>query len=422
MQKNGYIRMNSLEKFVYNRVKNNYLLKNAVRNIYQGFFDLLPDYESFFAADPIVRENCFFGFHDCKPFSADGTKHLAGCLDMPLRMPTEHDLLEVGYWTGGDFSQWVKIGETGAWNYHKGCRLQWVSDDECIYNQVSAGRLCSEIYQVSSGNRRTIGWPVDTVSPDGKTATTFSYERLQAMMPGYGYLYGDADAMMDENISEKTGLFMIDLTTNQRRLLLSLRDLANCQPEEEMKDTFHFVTHTEFSPDGCYVAFLHRWYRDTFRRTRLVVYELASGKLTVSPTTGMVSHYHWNGENGIVAYCRMEGVDSHVYFSSPEMKEWKRCGYPTLNMDGHQHFIDNDWFLVDTYPDKRRHSKLFKVNRKTDEVVLLADVKSPKEFVAPDQDHWWKCDLHPRCSADGKWASFDSVHNGIRSLCVMRLT
>ena len=103
------------------------------------------------------------------------------------------------------------------------------------------------------------------------------------------------------------------------------------------------------------------------------------------------------------------------------MQEWKRCAYPQLNSDGHQHFIDDDWFLVDTYPDKWRHCKLYKVNRKTDEVVLLADVKSPKQFVPKDQDHWWKCDLHPRVSADGRWVSFDSVHTGKRSLCLMAL-
>ena len=188
-----------------------------------------------------------------------------------------------------------------------------------------------------------------------------------------------------------------------------------------MDHTFHFVTHTEFSPDGRYVAFLHRWYKGTFRRTRLVVCELATGVIYTSPTTGMVSHYHWNAANGIVAYCRMEGVDAHVYFSAPDMKEWKRCGYPQLNSDGHQHFIDNDWFLADTYPDKWRHAKLYKVNRRTDEVVLLADVKSPKQFVAPDQDHWWKCDLHPRCDAQGRWLSFDTVHTGVRSLCIMPL-
>ena len=200
-----------------------------------------------------------------------------------------------------------------------------------------------------------------------------------------------------------------------------MKQLANLQHEEDMAYKYHFVTHTEFSPDGRYIAFLHRWYKGTFQRTRLVVYDLQTGTIHISPTSGMVSHYVWNARNGIVAYCRMEDIDSHVYFDSPTMREWKRCGYPKLNSDGHHHFIDDDTFVVDTYPDKYRHMKLWKVNIKTDEVALLADVKSMKQYVNPDDYHNWKCDLHPRVSQDGKQVSFDSTHTGKRSLCIMAI-
>ncbi len=413
--------MNSVEKFVYNRVKNNYLLKNAIRNAYQGFYDLLPNYESFLPTQAIVHEQSFFGFHDCDPFSKDCTKVLAYKLSIPLRMPEKSDALDVGYWTGFGFSEWVKLGESLAWNYHKGCRLQWLDDSRCIFNTAEDETLCAQVVDIASRKMGKIKWPIDTVSHDGRFATTFSYERLQQQMPGYGYLYGDNDAYMSENMSEKTGLFLIDMTNNSRELLLSLKAVADFLHEDSMDDTFHFVTHTEFSFDNRYIAFLHRWYKGTSRNTRLLVYDRETRQLFASPTTGMVSHYAWNRQNGIVAYCRMEGVDSHVYFSSPQMQEWKRCAYPQLNSDGHQHFIDDDWFLVDTYPDKWRHCKLYKVNRKTDEAVLLADVKSSKQFVAPDQEHWWKCDLHPRCDSKGRWVSFDTVHTGVRSLCIMPL-
>lgn len=414
--------MNKIESFVYNKVKNNYVIKNLVRNAYQGFYDLLPNYESKFSMPPILKENSFFGFHDVTPFSADGSKHLAYRLNIPLKMPTRDDLLEVGYWTGENFSEWKHVGETGAWNYHKGCRLQWVDANTCIFNAVADGKLCAKMIQVETGQNTILSWPIDTVSYDGKLAATFSYERLQAMMPGYGYLYGDEDAYMDEKVSSKTGLFLINLHTNERQLLFSLKQLSELHHEPSMDDTFHFVTHTEFSCDNRYLSFLHRWYKGTFHRTRLIVYDLQQKQLYVSPTTGMVSHYNWNALNGIIAYCRMENVDSHVYFSGPDMKEWKRCAYPQINVDGHQHFIDNDWFLVDTYPDKWRHAKLYKVNKDTNEVVLLADAKSPKQFVAPDPQHWWKCDLHPRCDQQSRWVSFDTVHTGIRSLCIMPLT
>lgn len=413
--------MNRIEAFVYERVKNNYVLKDAIRNIYQGFYDLLPNYESKFKNEPVVLEDCFFGFHDVKPFSPDNSKLLANRLTIPLRMPTIDDELEVGCFMGTEYSEWLHLGTTRAWNYHKGCRLQWAGEHHIIYNVYGEDCLQSCLCQVSDGWKQLINWPVDSVTSDGKFATSFSYGRLEKLMPGYGYAMGDDEASLEEYAPDTTGLYIIDLQKNERRMLISLKKLSALQPEEGMADTYHFVTHTEFSPDNRYVAFLHRWYKGTFQRTRLMVYDLQTDDIHISPTTGMVSHYVWNARNGIVAYCRMEDIDSHVYFSDPTMKEWKRCGYPKLNSDGHHHFIDNDTFVVDTYPDKYRHIKLWKVNIVTDEVELLADVKSLKKFVNPDDNHNWKCDLHPRVSSDGTLVSFDSTHTGRRSLCVMKI-
>ena len=411
--------MNRLESFVYKRVKNNYIIKNLLRNIYQGVYDLMPNYESKFESNPIVLEDYFFGFHDVTPFSEDSSKLLSHHLLIPLRMPTENDALEIGYFDGENFQTWHKVGETHAWNYHKGARLQWVAKDKLIFNDARNHKLISKIVNIENGDTKVVDYPIDTVSADGKYATSFSYGRLQYNMPGYGYAIGDDDFLTEDTPAD-TGLFLIDLDNNSRKMLLSLKEISEFQHEQSMDGKIHFVTHTEFSFDNRYIAFLHRWYKGTSRNTRLIVYDRETQQMMASPTTGMVSHYAWNHKNGIIAYCRVENVDSHVYFSSPDMKEWKRCGYPKLNSDGHHHFIDDDWFLVDTYPDKWRHVKLYKVNRNTDEVVLIADAKSPKKFVSPSEHKHWKCDLHPRCSEDGKWISFDSVHTGKRSLCVMK--
>jgi len=69
------------------------------------FYDLLPNYESKFSSEPIVLEDCFFGFHDVKPFSNKNSRLLSNRLTIPLRMPTKDDVLEVGYWYGDNFSE-----------------------------------------------------------------------------------------------------------------------------------------------------------------------------------------------------------------------------------------------------------------------------------------------------------------------------
>ena len=230
------------------------------------------------------------------------------------------------------------------------------------------------------------------------------------------------EAYAEELKSGHTGLFLIDLEKGSRQQLLSLQQIAAFEPQEGMdNDTMHFVTHTEFSHSDRYVAFLHRWYKGTYRRTRLLIYDRETGQLHASPTTGMVSHYAWNGQDGLVAYCRVEDVDSHVFFTDATMREWKRCGYPRLNSDGHHHFVNDHCFVVDTYPDRRRHARLYLVDTETDAVEMVADVESGKHFVSPDEHHNWKCDLHPRCSHNGHWLCFDSVHTGKRALCLMEV-
>lgn len=415
--------MNKIEKIVYDLVKKNPRLKTRLRNIYQTIYDILPDKKDYFLNDVIVQDNYFFGFHDCDPFSLNSNYVLANKLNIPLRMPEKDDLLTVGFFQN-NFSDYVEIAKTQAWNYHKGCRLQWLgnNDDKIIFNNIINEKLGANIFSLYTKQLTAINYAVDTVSPNGKYATNFSYERLNRYMPGYGYNVED-EAFFEEKDSENTGLFLIDINNNTRKLIVPLNRLAHIEEEETMKNANHYVTHTEFSPDGARIAFLHRWtFDDPEKRfTRLVTCKLDGSDINVSNTTGMVSHYDWDKEHGIIAYCQVNGIDGHYLFKDGNLKN------PTLvtgkvNSDGHQSYIPKtDYFITDTYPDKRRYAKLYAINIKNGDIKLIADVKSPKQFQSPDTYKHWACDLHPRVSRNGKYLCFDSVHTGKRALCVMMI-
>ncbi len=204
--------MNVIEKIVYDALKTTPWLKNFVRNIYQGCFDLLPQRKDYFISPPDFRENFFFGFHDLSPFSLDQSKVLANELSYDdLRMPAMHEKINIGYF---DFCSeklqgFQKVGESAAWNFHKGCRLQWLGTNEVIFNTYEDERLVSKIINVGSNEERIINFPIDTVSLDGKYATSFSYERLEYLMPGYGYPYVDG-GLTNERAPEETGVFLVD--------------------------------------------------------------------------------------------------------------------------------------------------------------------------------------------------------------------
>ncbi|MFW6016810.1 MAG: hypothetical protein ACOCRK_10265, partial [bacterium] len=346
--------MNSIEKAIYDLVKSQPKLKFWLRNTYQSLFDLIPD-KSNFSIDPIYeREGYFFGFHDISPFSVDNNFLLANKLEIPLKMPNKSDRLTIGYFQGNNYHEFVPLDYTFAWNYHKGCRLQWcgLNSNSIIYNFYSNG-LKSKILNIHNKNYRIINYPIDSVSPNGLYATSFSYERLNHLMPGYGYIYTD-ESYLDKEIPHETGMYIVDLNSNQKQILISIRDLTNIQPDNSMKNAIHFVTHSQFSPDNSYISFLHRWVnKDDFtkRKTRLIIMDRNSKKIYVSPTSGLVSHYAWDSSNGIIAYCNINNIDSHVYFTGPKMEKHFKVVYPELNEDGHQHFIANtNSFVTDTYP------------------------------------------------------------------------
>ena len=417
--------MNKLEKTVYDLVKRTPWIKFLLRNLYQSFFDLLPKKKEYFANTIQYKENCFFGFHDIDPFSSDCTKVLTNHTLLDLHMPCKEDLLEVGYidLADGKMGDFQTLGISHAWNYHKGCRLQWLSSSKVIFNTAIDKKLVSKIVDIEVGNEQMIDYSIDTICKQKMIATSFSYERLERCMPGYGYLYPD-EGFLDEFVPNGTGLFIVDLKYNTRRLLISIVDLVKELNDKNYETGYwHFITHTEFSVDGRYISFLHRWIGDDIKKrwTRMIVYDLHENTWFTLPTTGWgVSHYVWNKNNQILGYCNIDNIDCHVLFDIPG-KEYKKIATNKLNSDGHQSFIDEDEFVTDTYPDKYRMAKIFKVNIPTNHAEQLVSVYSPKQFQTKTYYKHIACDLHPRVSQNGKYVCFDSPRTGKRAIYVMKI-
>lgn len=416
--------MNKIEKLVYDCVKSCPAIKFVLRNIYQSFYDLLPKPGSLSAERVFVKENYFFGFHDKSPFSSDEKKLLANHTKIPVRMPYHNEGLSVGFFDlseDGKIGNFRKIGTSYSWNYHKGCRLQWISNN-IIYNTRENEKLVSHILDLEGNLIDEIPYPIDTVSENGRYATSFSYERLNVLMPGYGYEDISDGGCLNENAPDDTGLYIIDLEKKERKLLFSLKALAESLGDSNAMYSRHYVTHSEFSKDNRYVSFLHRWIEDDYRKrhSRLVVYDLFDNKMYVLPTTGMVSHYVWNKLNQIVAYCSVKEGDAHVLFDIGK-QSYEPILLGKLNCDGHQSFIDDVTFITDTYPDKYRMATLYEVSIKKNTYKRIAYLYSPKKYQTKDFHKHIACDLHPRVSPSGKYVCFDSVFTGVRSICILPL-
>lgn len=418
--------MNKIERIIYDIVKSNPKVKLFIRNIYQSFFDALPRRKEISINTIYIKEGYFLGFHDQQPFSLDSKLVLANKLYMDIEMPTEKDFIDIGYlqFNVDGFGDYVRIGRTNAWNYHKGCRLQWLTDRKIIFNNTNERTIVSNIIDIDTKEEEIIPFPIDSASSDGIHATSFSYERLEKFMPGYGYCHQDDISFLDQRAPEGTGFYLVNLKTKEMKMLVSLKELASQSANDEISSTSsHYVTHSLFSHDGRYISFFHRWVgEDTRKRyTRLMIYDMVTEKLFQVPTGYMVSHYVWNSRHEIVVYCNFDGVDSHVLLNIEDLSKSHKVGYPLLNSDGHQSFVNDNVFVTDTYPDKWRMAKLFLVDIPSDNVIHLASVYSPSKFQTKIPTKHIACDLHPRVSPDGKYVCFDTVKSGERALAVMSL-
>ena len=133
-------------------------------------------------------------------------------------------------------------------------------------------------------------------------------------MPGYHYPYDD-DSFKETKYPVDTGLFLLDLKTGEKKLLVNLSDLAKNFCEDDPSLYYHYVTHTEFSKDGRYISFLYRRMIDggdiNRRITKILVYDRLLEKIIELPTQVSGSHYVWNGLNQIVASCIIDNKSWH---------------------------------------------------------------------------------------------------------------
>lgn len=420
--------MNKLEEFVYHALYKYPKAKLFVRNIYQGIFDLMPRKENYISASYDIKEGYFFGFHDVTPFSSDEKKLLAQKISFDFRMPESGEGIDVGYFDfqSGKIGSFHKIGTTYAWNYHKGCRLQWLDNKRLIYNTAENQQVYSKIVDVYDISEKNIPYPIDSVyiSQEEEVATTFSYDRLQFCMPGYGYPYID-ESYLDQKYPSDTGLFIVDLKTGNRKLVVKISDLVDRFCDDDPNLYYHYVTHSEFSKDGRYISFLYRRKIDggdiNKRVTMIVVYDRNDGKLILLPTQISGSHYVWNNNNQIIASCIIDGKSCHVLYDMNDIDNYVIIAPSVLNQDGHQSFVDDNVFITDTYPDKWRQVQLYKVNIQKGHVDKILSVNSPKHYMSKSVYNYIDCDLHPRVSPSGEYVCCDTVYTGQRSVFIMKL-
>ncbi len=356
----------------------------------------------------------WFAYYDKLQFDPSMRYVLSNEIDFEHRSPKADDVIKVGMVDLQDNDRWIELGETRAWCWQQGCMLQWRpgSKTEVLWNDREGDRFVCHVLDVMTRKKRTIPYPIYTVSPCGKWAVSPDFRRVNDMRPGYGYA-GLPDPNKDKLAPEDSGIFRVDLDTGEQTLLLSLAEIAKIPFDKyDLTGAKHYFNHLLVSPDGSRFEFLHRWRMEGLRSfgTRMLTAAADGSDVRVIDPSGYTSHFIWRDPDHILAWSRADSHgDAFYLYEDRQGGKIEVVGEDVMPHNGHCTYLPgNEWILNDTYPQgKRREQNPYLYHVATGRRIPLGHFAQPTEYRGE-----WRCDTHPRFSPDGKFVCIDSPHTG----------
>ena len=340
-----------------------------------------------------------FFFYQCQQFDPTGRYLLGMRVHVQNREVKPTDRGETGFIDLQDKYKWTPIGETTAWNWQQGARLQWrPRSDEILWNDRSddgAHYVC-RVYNFKTGARRTLLRPIYIPSPDGLVGLTHDFERMKH--GGTPYV-GIEDNYAAQFAPKETGIWSMDLNTGETRLLVSLEQMASIAfAERRPTSGCLYIFREGWNPSGTrFIAFL-KDPRSKFDRA----YSVSRDGTDIRVLYDRPSHHEWRDDAHVLDgrgyyLCRDDGGGNPIdrLFQSDQ--------------NGHVSYIPGpggDWIISDTYATKG-YQYLFLYHIPTKRFVPLAKLAS----TAPR--NIFRVDLHPRFSRDGRMVSIDATHEGL---------
>ena len=355
-------------------------------------------------SDPGTKERpayTGFWFYDELQFDVSGRYALGMKVAFQERAVTPSDSGEIGYIDLKDSNKWTKIGQTTAWNWQQGCRLQWrPNSDEILWNDRSddGAHFVCRAYNFRTGARRALPRPVYDVSADGKVALTHDFARMKHA----GTMYvGIPDPYERERAPARSGVEKMDMGTGRVEFLISLERMAEIAfPQGYTDKTGLYFFREGWNPSGSrFIAFI----RNGESPPHCSGWSISPDGRDVRYFYDQPSHHTWQDDATI-----LEGRNFLLYKDDGSGEVAERLADVKANPDrtilpG----AESDWVLGDTYVmDGVQH--LFLFHRPTKLFVPLARLKStgPAKGV-------YRVDLHARCSRDGRIVCIDATHEGL---------
>ena len=362
----------------------------------------------------------WFGYYDKLQFDITNRYVLAMKVEFEHRSPNKDDWIDIGLIDLENNDKWTKIGQTTAWCWQQGCMLQWrpSQENQIIWNGRQKDQFVSYIFDIKTGQKRTLPQAIYTLSSDGKTAIGTDFRRINHMRPGYGYA-GVSDPHQDELAPDNSGIYHLNLDTGYHQQIISLADVVQIPyAHGNISQAKHYFNHLLFSPKGDRFIFLHRWRFDGGGfHTRMLTSAADGTDIRVVDDSGRTSHFIWKDNENILAWSWHPSYKDKFYLFGDGNGQVEVCAPQIMVENGHCSYLpDSNWILNDTYPTGNSYQELYLYHCLTNSKTRLVSFPA-----LPVYQGEWRCDLHPRFSRDGRWVTVDSAHQNGRQIYLVDL-
>jgi hypothetical protein len=365
----------------------------------------------------------FFGYYDLQPFDSTGRYHLCHKAPFEDRLPEAEDICELGAidLKTGEF---IKYAETKAWNFQQGALLQWFKDDShIIFNVRHDGKYKTCIKNIVTGEEKLLPMAFANLSSDCTKALCLNFSRIYDFRPGYGYA-GIKDPYFDENAPKEDGVFLMDTETGEVKQILDFPTLRDANYDEPYSSLKLLVNHINFNPSATRFAMLFRNFTlpgASMWRTQLLTGDLNGDVFMMSPW-GSHSHYHWKNDEQLLIHSAydMENRQDGLWLFTDKTNIAEKLPEPNTVRDIHcLHSPNRRYVMGDGYPDREHgYRTLHLIDTKKRHDMILGRYKS---YISNASNGDIRCDLHARFDRTGRFVTFDSIHTGQRTVCMLDL-
>jgi len=393
------------------------------------------------------------GFHDVRPFNKSNND-----LVLLHRYPIKNlgfkgrdTKIDICIWDI-DKSKIEKIDETDIWSWEQGSRLQWIDENEFIYNKSINNKPSSIIYNINNANKKNLDTCIYSINKNG-IILSINYSRIWKLWKSYGYKdLTSLNIDINKNKPDDDGIFLSDLNNN-KKLILSIKDAVDLCGLNNINKRF-FLCHPSFNPTGNKFLSLLRFFNDSGALISYLICTDIVKKSNSILAREKVSHFEWISDDEIIVWCRnlnkrivnlrnnsflekkiFPAIRKIINFSSINFKnkilsnayhlidvnnpsKLVKLNNDLLNQDGHPQISpDKKFIITDTYTNNEGYMKLLLLDRINNKVYIIGEFKLAKYL----SENNLKYDLHPRWDNTGNLICIDSSHMGSRQSFIISI-